>query len=53
VAMRGCGERDAFPGRDLGLRKALGEDVGRRADAWRPWRAYGAMHVWSDHSATG
>lgn len=51
VAMRGCGERDAFPGRDLGLRKALGEDVGRRAEAWRPWRAYGAMQVWTEHSA--
>ena len=24
VAMRGCGERDAFPARDLGLRHALG-----------------------------
>jgi AraC family transcriptional regulator, regulatory protein of adaptative response / DNA-3-methyladenine glycosylase II len=51
VAMRGCGERDAFPARDLGLRRALGEDVGQRAEAWRPWRAYGAMHLWSNGSA--
>ncbi len=50
VAMRGCGERDALPTRDLGLRKTLGEDVGQRAEAWRPWRAYGAMHVWSNGS---
>ena len=49
VAMRGAGERDAFPAADLGLRHALG---GSRADAlaaaaaWHPWRAYAAMHLW-------
>jgi AraC family transcriptional regulator, regulatory protein of adaptative response / DNA-3-methyladenine glycosylase II len=47
VAMRACGERDGFPARDLGLRRALGEDVASRAEGWRPWRAYGAMHAWS------
>jgi 3-methyladenine DNA glycosylase/8-oxoguanine DNA glycosylase len=44
--MRACGERDAFPASDLGLRRALGNDPAARADAWRPWRAYGAMQVW-------
>ena len=46
VAMRACGERDAFPASDLGLRRALGDDPGVRAEAWRPWRAYGAIQVW-------
>jgi AraC family transcriptional regulator, regulatory protein of adaptative response / DNA-3-methyladenine glycosylase II len=46
VAMRACGERDAFPASDLGLRRALGDDPEARAEAWRPWRAYGAIQVW-------
>ena len=46
VAMRACGERDAFPASDLGLRRALGDDPAARAEAWRPWRAYGAMQLW-------
>ncbi len=31
---------------DLGLRHALGDDPAARAEAWRPWRAYGAIHLW-------
>lgn len=47
VAMRGLGERDAFPASDLGLRKAVGEpNVAAMAEAWRPFRAYAAMHLW-------
>src|SRR5262245_24391041 len=46
VAMRACGERDAFPASDLGLRRVLGDDAAARAESWRPWRAYGAMQVW-------
>ena len=46
VAMRACGERDAFPASDLALRKVLGADPATAAEGWRPWRAYGAMHVW-------
>jgi AraC family transcriptional regulator of adaptative response / DNA-3-methyladenine glycosylase II len=46
IAMRACGERDAFPAQDLALRRALGDDPAARAEAWRPWRAYGAMHLW-------
>ncbi len=46
VAMRACGERDAFPASDLGLRRALGSDPTARAEAWRPWRAYGAIQIW-------
>jgi AraC family transcriptional regulator of adaptative response / DNA-3-methyladenine glycosylase II len=46
VAMRACGERDAFPASDLGLRRILGDDASARAEGWRPWRAYGAIQIW-------
>jgi AraC family transcriptional regulator of adaptative response / DNA-3-methyladenine glycosylase II len=54
VAMRALAEPDAFPVGDHGLRKALSEN-GRRAsdaalvrsaEAWRPFRAYAALHLW-------
>jgi AraC family transcriptional regulator of adaptative response / DNA-3-methyladenine glycosylase II len=51
VAMRGCGQRDAFPATDLGLRRALGADPGARAERWRPWRAYAALHLWTAEPA--
>jgi AraC family transcriptional regulator, regulatory protein of adaptative response / DNA-3-methyladenine glycosylase II len=51
VAMRALGEPDAFPCGDLGLIRALNvpsaRDLERRAEAWRPWRAYAAIHLWS------
>jgi AraC family transcriptional regulator of adaptative response / DNA-3-methyladenine glycosylase II len=51
VAMRAFGWPDAFPDGDLVLRKALGGISARSARAlaepWRPWRAYGAAHLWS------
>jgi len=55
VAMRALREPDAFPEADLGLLRAL-ERRGvrpspaallRRAEAWRPWRAYAALHLWT------
>lgn len=46
VAMRAFQDRDAFPASDLGLIRAAGKDVARQAEAWRPWRAYAAMHLW-------
>jgi AraC family transcriptional regulator of adaptative response / DNA-3-methyladenine glycosylase II len=50
VAMRALAWPDAFPHGDLGIRRALGEtrpgQVLARAEAWRPWRAYAAMHLW-------
>jgi AraC family transcriptional regulator of adaptative response / DNA-3-methyladenine glycosylase II len=50
IAMRALRWPDAFPHDDLGLRRGLGKRSGRRvraaAEAWRPWRAYAAMHVW-------
>jgi AraC family transcriptional regulator of adaptative response / DNA-3-methyladenine glycosylase II len=51
VAMRTLGEPDAFPSSDLGLLRASGfgnpRDLELRAEAWRPWRAYAAMYLWS------
>ncbi len=51
VALRVLGEPDAFPAGDLGIKKALGlesaRDVLRVAEAWRPWRAYAALHLWN------
>lgn len=54
VAMRACGEPDAFPASDLGLRRAAGNgsalsarQLALRAEQWRPWRAYAAMYLWS------
>ncbi|HSZ84203.1 MAG TPA: AlkA N-terminal domain-containing protein [Polyangia bacterium] len=54
-AMRALGWPDAFPEGDLVLRKALGGISGREARAlaepWRPWRAYGATHLWTHYGA--
>jgi AraC family transcriptional regulator, regulatory protein of adaptative response / DNA-3-methyladenine glycosylase II len=55
IAMRALGETDAFPADDLWLRRALSngvallstEQVTDAAEAWRPWRAYAAMHLWT------
>ena len=46
VAMRALGDPDAFPSTDLVLRRAIGPTGERRAEAWRPWRSYAAMHLW-------
>jgi len=56
IAMRGLGDRDAFPAADLGLLRAAGR-LGRvrpgpaglraRAERWRPYRAYAAIHLWA------
>jgi len=51
VVMRALGEPDAFPAGDVGLMHALGAknvtELERRAEKWRPWRAYAAMYLWS------
>jgi AraC family transcriptional regulator of adaptative response / DNA-3-methyladenine glycosylase II len=52
LALR-LGERDAFPAADLGLQRALARPerpstvaLAARAEAWRPWRAFAAVHLW-------
>jgi AraC family transcriptional regulator, regulatory protein of adaptative response / DNA-3-methyladenine glycosylase II len=56
IAMRELREPDAFPAADIGLLRALEDRYGRRptpeelrarAERWRPWRAYAALHLWS------
>jgi len=51
LAMRALHLPDAFPAADLGIKKALGgaspRDAEARAEAWRPFRAYAVMHLWT------
>jgi 3-methyladenine DNA glycosylase/8-oxoguanine DNA glycosylase len=51
LAVRALGDRDAFPAGDLVLRRALGGTTARRVEilsqAWRPYRAYALVHLWS------
>lgn len=55
VAMRALQEPDAFPTGDIGLLRAMATPDGRptfaeadaRANAWRPWRSYAALHLWT------
>jgi 3-methyladenine DNA glycosylase/8-oxoguanine DNA glycosylase len=57
--MRQLREPDAFPAADIGLMRAMANNMGgrpraaallARAEPWRPWRAYAAQHLWQ---ATG
>ena len=55
VAMRAINDPDAFLHTDLVLRKVAAarllltsdQALLERADAWRPWRAYAGMYLWS------
>jgi AraC family transcriptional regulator of adaptative response / DNA-3-methyladenine glycosylase II len=56
IAMRACGEADAFPSSDIGLLRGAADATGRRptpaellarAETWRPWRAYAAHQLWA------
>jgi AraC family transcriptional regulator of adaptative response / DNA-3-methyladenine glycosylase II len=60
VAMRAMKSPDAFPASDLGLLNAIGKgerpkpvELLRRAEAWRPWRAYAALLLWGSLSGSG
>jgi AraC family transcriptional regulator of adaptative response / DNA-3-methyladenine glycosylase II len=61
VAMRGCGDPDAFPAGDMHLMRAANAALGarteaalvERAAAWRPWRAYAAIHLWETQRKRG
>jgi AraC family transcriptional regulator of adaptative response / DNA-3-methyladenine glycosylase II len=55
VALRALGEPDAFPAPDLVLRRVAGDGrtlsaraLAARAEAWRPWRGYAAVHLWEE-----
>ena len=50
LAMRALHLPDAFPAADLGIKKALDaapRAALARADAWRPFRSYAVMHLWT------
>ncbi len=57
IAMRALRDPDAFPQSDLGLMKALELTKPKQllavAEAWRPWRAYAALHLWNHLNAGG
>jgi AraC family transcriptional regulator, regulatory protein of adaptative response / DNA-3-methyladenine glycosylase II len=53
IAMRAFRQPDAFPANDLVLLRAAGGGgpltaaaLRRRAESWRPWRAYAALYLW-------
>jgi AraC family transcriptional regulator of adaptative response / DNA-3-methyladenine glycosylase II len=60
IAMRELREPDAFPASDIGLLRAMSKGGARpspaallaRAERWRPWRAYAALHLWAADAAT-
>ena len=56
IALRELREPDAFPQADIGLLRAMTDAAGvrptpeallARSQAWRPWRAYAAQHLWT------
>ena len=55
IAMRALGDPDAFPATDLGVRRAASAlglpsspaALTRRAEGWRPWRAYAVQYLWA------
>ncbi len=59
IAMRALRESDAMPTGDVGLLRALAangprptaDELTARAEAWRPWRAYAALHLWASDPA--
>ncbi len=55
-ALRALRDSDAFPAGDAGLLRSPAVANGtrlspqallERAEAWRPWRAYAAQHLWT------
>jgi AraC family transcriptional regulator, regulatory protein of adaptative response / DNA-3-methyladenine glycosylase II len=57
IAMRALREPDALPASDGVLRRVVVPgriltpiEVEKRAEAWRPWRAYAVMHLWTQAS---
>jgi AraC family transcriptional regulator of adaptative response / DNA-3-methyladenine glycosylase II len=60
IALRELREPDAFPHADIGLMRAMAGPDGlrptpeallARSQAWRPWRAYAAQHLWAADAA--
>lgn len=58
VRLRGLADHDAFPATDLGVIRSMRRlhpagdaltvrDIAAIAEAWRPWRGYATVHLWS------
>jgi AraC family transcriptional regulator of adaptative response / DNA-3-methyladenine glycosylase II len=59
IAMRALRETDGFPASDVGLQRAIADgprpnerQLLARAEGWRPWRAYAALHLWTSERKT-
>lgn len=56
IALRALRNPDAFPAADVALLKASGAAnaaiLADRAEAWRPWRGYAALHLWNSLNTT-
>lgn len=58
IALRALREPDAFPAADVGLLRAMATSAGRPtpaalmriAEAFRPWRAYAVLRLWTQAS---
>lgn len=63
IALRAMREMDAFPATDIGLLRGAAlanagmamnpKELVLRAEAWRPWRAYAAQHLWAADGSEG
>ena len=59
IALRALGHPDALPAEDLVLRRVAAgggpplsaRELRDRAEAWRPFRAYAVMQLWSEAAA--
>jgi AraC family transcriptional regulator of adaptative response / DNA-3-methyladenine glycosylase II len=51
ISLRALGDPDAFLPTDLGVRRAADRlgvtDLVERSQAWRPWRSYALLRLWS------
>lgn len=58
VAQRVFGDPDSLPAGDIALRRVLGNGgepltpaaVRARGQAWRPWRSYACIHLWTHYT---
>jgi AraC family transcriptional regulator of adaptative response / DNA-3-methyladenine glycosylase II len=61
IAMRAWRDPDAFPAGDVALQRAAAvagvrpgaKELLARSEAWRPWRAYAAAHLWASLGDVG
>jgi AraC family transcriptional regulator, regulatory protein of adaptative response / DNA-3-methyladenine glycosylase II len=57
IALRALYWPDAFPAEDRALQRATATTSARvlraRAELWRPWRAYAAVHLWLEAESRG